>query len=105
MENEKQAKKNEYQKKAIFDLKKLLAKSDEASINLSQNDIAVTSNQSLPREPLILSTTDSLISKPHGKRMAISMYFYFYRFWLLTKKNAKFNSSVFFSKDNSEKNS
>lgn len=85
LQNDKQAKQIEYQKKAILDLRKLLAKSGEISVNLNQNDTAVTSNQSLPREPSILFSKD-LISKPHGKRVALRMYFYFYIFWLMTKK-------------------
>lgn len=85
LQNDKQAKQIEYQKKAILDLRKLLAKSGEISVNLNQNDTAVTSNQSLPREPSILFSKD-LISKRHGKRVAMRMYFYFYIFWLMTKK-------------------
>lgn len=51
----------------------MLRKYDETSINLNQNDTAVTPNQSLPSDPSILSLKDSLISKPHGKRVAMRM--------------------------------
>lgn len=44
LENDKQAKEIDYQKKAILDLKRMLRKYDETSINLNQNDTAVTPN-------------------------------------------------------------
>lgn len=74
----------------------MLRKYDETSINLNQNDTAVTPNQSLPSDPSILSLKDSLISKPHGKRVAISRCFFFTDFFFL--KCEKFNSSVLFLK-------
>ncbi|XP_052694353.1 complement C1q-like protein 3 [Crassostrea angulata] len=69
LKNDKQAKEIEYQKKAILDLKRMLVKYDETSNNSNQNDTAVTSNQSLPGEPSMLSTKDSL--KPPRKREAM----------------------------------
>lgn len=44
LENDKQAKEIDYKKKAILDLKRMLRKYDETSINLNQNDTAVTPN-------------------------------------------------------------
>lgn len=85
MKNEKQAKQIEYQKKAFLDLKRLLTKYDMTSIYVNQNDTAVTSNQSLPGEPSMLSTNDSMITKPRGKREAMRMCFYFYGFLIYLK--------------------
>lgn len=82
LENDKQAKQIEYQKKTILDLKRLLTKNDVASIYVNQIDTAVSSNQSLPGEPSMLSTKDSLITKPRGKREVMRMCFYFYRFFI-----------------------
>lgn len=82
LKNDKQVKEIEYQKNAILELKSMLGKYDE-TFNSNQNDTAVTSNQSLPGEPSMLSTKDSLISKPHRKREAMRMCLYSLRFYIL----------------------
>lgn len=79
MKNDKQVKEIEHQKKAILDLKSMLRKYDETLINSNQNKTAVTSNHSLPVEPSMLSTKDSLISKPHRERGAMRMCLYFFK--------------------------
>lgn len=74
LENDKQAKQIQYQKKAILDLKRLLAENDEALPVLNPEDSAMILNRSLPQERSRSFKLIPVLPRPQEKRAVKSMY-------------------------------
>lgn len=74
LENDKQAKQIQNQKKAILDLKRMLAQNDEALPVLNPEESAMFLNRSLPQEPTRSFKLIPFLPRPRGKRAVKSMY-------------------------------
>lgn len=74
LENDKQAKQIQYQKKAILDLKRLLAENDEALPVLNPEDSAMILNRSLPQEQTRSFKLIPVLPRPQEKRAVKSMF-------------------------------
>lgn len=69
----------------------LLAKYDEASTNMSPEDLTNILNDSIPVKHSRSFTKDSLISKPPKKRAVKSMYFYSFILTILLEYGVDFD--------------
>lgn len=74
LEKDKQAKQIQYQKKAILDLKRLLAENDEALPVLNPEESAMILNRSLPQEQTRSFKLIPLLPRSQEKRAAKSVY-------------------------------